>query len=1298
MHAIAGGCIHIRNSRRTDSLGIQRIRAVLRASTGELPHAVLRFEKVPTPGRAAGQVNWRIEHARFTRIPLESQGMNASPKLCWTPCARRQSGTWTWHDYCNSRWRFGRGIGLSSVLEGYSVKLAATFLIALAQVGQVDPLTHQLTIAEGLDNPARIAVAGGEILVADTRANTIVRFDLSGNLLGTWSESAGPVGIAVAPDGRIYVSRRDDAKVAVYSPTFVFQEFVADGVVSFVRPTDLAIDAISGRLYIVDSGADSIHAFESDGSHAWTVGTRGGSSGQFKNPSAIAVDNAFGHVVVADQDNFRVQIYTNAGIFVSGFGYRTMYLPGGESEGWLPRIAGLAVDVSGNIFVTDAVMGTLQIFDSYGGFLGKVVDYGSGAGELNTPGDVEIDGSGRIVVANSRHGTVEIYDSPAGFVASAHAVVVTGTNESTLDEPRRKSKGGTKPSRGRLSSRTGAMGGPVTATTPGWDPPHTLDDVTCGRCHDIDGQPGGHIATVQGQANVCISCHTGAGSACTSALRTVDCVFSDEALPDSEGRSHAWGVPADNDAVGSVGPPPGGEMDRYLAPGDIIKCATCHNQHSHVAGSPYLRVGNSNGALCKECHADHIGHTPSGSWQPTCDECHDMHNPNSRNLALIGTTVNGRSVLFTSTTGPNSLEDGDPTENDGLCQVCHTATTYHTKDGTGAPHNDGDDCTSCHPHEAGFMPTGGDCTSCHATVQDLAGVGPDGGRRAVVGEFPTDDAHAHYGAELGEAACVVCHDQATHMDGNVDLIDPDSGALYTFVRPFEMTLSESDPDLTDFCMTCHDADGAARLGADALDPFGDGSAPADVASKFQGTLQWDEWYGDGCFGNEGTLRQVNSHHDVSDADQAWSGARIECLNCHGAHAVGESQPLVDPFNLAAPWAGSDNEFCISCHWGGYGPDDPGLPASVDGPTVPLRALDSCDYRMSPWYVSYNWTHAAHGLDSKRGWTSYSGAPGAVDALGEVGTEVECMSCHDPHGSYTATNTAGNPYAIRDSVDGTRYVDDGVRPGPAWTGPPWDDVDSQGTLQESVVVSISGTQVSWGNLCSACHADWLAAYDWHSYCDGCQTCHGHGQDWQNYDWGSGNDEHTDCPFNNNCDSATAVTLDAVTFDAIATGDTVSADDDAVEVCGTSLLTDTLWFSVVGTGGTLSATTCMVDTTFDTNIQVFCDGCVDPVCVTANDDDASCGSSEVSSTVIWCSDPNQTYLIQVGGSNGESGAFTLYVADDQTGCGEPDGCAAVPAPLVGGAAPAASGALDDETRTAPHPDDGSPVPLHGIPRGR
>jgi len=167
--------------------------------------------------------------------------------------------------------------------------------------------------------------------------------------------------------------------------------------------------------------------------------------------------------------------------------------------------------------------------------------------------------------------------------------------------------------------------------------------------------------------------------------------------------------------------------------------------------------------------------------------------------------------------------------------------------------------------------------------------------------------------------------------------------------------------------------------------------------------------------------------------------------------------------------------------------------------VALRGVDSCDYVASPWYVDYTWTNSAHGGDSKRAWPGYSGAPSHV---------MNCLDCHDQHGSYSVTNTPGNPYMIRDFVDGMAYEDDGVRDFAQWTGPPW---TTFGVARE-VVVTISGLTVDWGGptgLCSTCHSNWQGAGDFHLDCTDCQTCHAHGAAFENNDWGGG-DNDTQCP--------------------------------------------------------------------------------------------------------------------------------------------------------------------------------------------
>jgi hypothetical protein len=570
--------------------------------------------------------------------------------------------------------------------------------------------------------------------------------------------------------------------------------------------------------------------------------------------------------------------------------------------------------------------------------------------------------------------------------------------------------------------------------------------------------------------------------------------------------------------------------DHKHAPKDFNPSHECVDCHGTIGPDDDPTTGGPDiiELLCLSCHGPagistrkaEVHMTRNGDY--TCVDCHNPHyNPENwlggQNLMMVGqidydvwpwiakiqTPNSGlREVVFevrgvdAGDPSLHSFADSDEDANgyyDGVCETCHTQTAHHRNDAEDLSHYTGSTCTTCHPHENGFTASGGDCTGCHSVPQDNGDGVPVGGRRAVVGEFPASDAHAHYGATLDSSSCVVCHDLSTHMNGYVELLDPDDGSIYSFVKPEYLF---QDPDVSDFCAGCHDADGALRL-ADPLDPFGDGNVPPDVAQHFQGTLQWDEWYGDSCMGSEGTRRAVNSHHDISDADQAFSGAKIECIDCHGAHNAGATQPVADPFDTTQPWTGDSNGFCLACHEGGAGPSDPGFPPFVIKPDVALRGLDTCDYKQAPWFVEYTWTHSAHGPNSKRQWDGYSGGPSF---------ELDCKDCHDPHGSYTPANPLGNPYMIRDFVDGTMYVDDGV-PG-NWFGPPW---NTFGVARE-VRVPINGLVVDWGSdtsLCKTCHSNWIDAMHWHTMCNACQICHSHGSVWAELDW-ENYDDDTPCP--------------------------------------------------------------------------------------------------------------------------------------------------------------------------------------------
>lgn len=675
----------------------------------------------------------------------------------------------------------------------------------------------------------------------------------------------------------------------------------------------------------------------------------------------------------------------------------------------------------------------------------------------------------------------------------------------------------------------------------------------CNTCHNTHNAPGGELTAVNGNANLCISCHNPSGTASAMPLANAD-----KAIPGVSGNSHSWDVNAVN-TIFETNLPSNSEMLLRLPTQKII-CSTCHNQHSQDF-PPFLRASNSADALCKDCHsARNVGnyltdtttnrgshpvgviynntdtrfltsplapislvsskvecsschsvhyaatndgnllkatnndnfcskcHTYGQHHGMGCSSCHQTHNPNKSNIFMVKDSIvtpnsGKQAVALYSQTGANSFADGDANYN-GVCEACHTTTLYHRNESSGVhSHNSGTNCITCHPHKNAF--TAGTCSSCHSLAQDNGDGIPVGGRRAVIGEFPASNSHAHYGALLNSQTCGVCHDMSTHTSGYVKLIDADNGSIYRFLKPQDLT---SDPDVSTFCQSCHDANGATRL-ATPFDPFGNGNRAPDAKTKFLGTLQWNEWFDDNCFPGDGSLRAVNSHHDISNADQTFSGAKIECLNCHGSHTSSKTSPMANPNNTNTAWTGTYNGFCLSCHSGGTGPLNPGFPSGVTGPTIPMKGLESCGYTATPWWVDYIWSNSVHGDNSKRGWPGYSGAPSYT---------LSCKDCHDPHGSYTPTNTIGNPYMISDTVDGRSFIDDGVRPGPSWTGPPWNSYGSK----RAVKITISGINVSWGGtegLCIVCHPNWESAYSWHSYCGACQNCHSHGNEWENLDW-------------------------------------------------------------------------------------------------------------------------------------------------------------------------------------------------------
>ena len=436
--------------------------------------------------------------------------------------------------------------------------------------------------------------------------------------------------------------------------------------------------------------------------------------------------------------------------------------------------------------------------------------------------------------------------------------------------------------------------------------------------------------------------------------------------------------------------PETGKHNVHISAG--LTCYNCHNNYSKNKSHKNGTVDADNGAVIVFFNSNN----PAGSWSDTDGKCATLacHG----DAYWYGDTANGCTVCHFSQDSINPLvinteytsgkHRAHVTNRGYACETCHLG--YRSQGthrngvlekgstppgqivyfdatrgpGTGASFIDNTNATgaftcsvACHG-VADWYSSQENCLICHGMKQDNGDSFPGSGRRAVSGEFSTSYGHSHFGTAPDNNSCPVCHDQSNHKKGYVQLFAQDneytgttnsSGKrIYRFLKADDLSRIY---DLSNFCLGCHDSNGATRqtaLGGSPMDPFGSGGTHqiTDIAQKLQGTLKWEESFGTGVSAR-GTRRKVNSHHDIGYADQEWSGSRIECQNCHNAHSAAKARPLADPFNTTSPWdydpatgtAGQINTFCLTCHGGGD-PANPLLPPGIvfQGTTKPLVEL------------------------------------------------------------------------------------------------------------------------------------------------------------------------------------------------------------------------------------------------------------------------------------------------------------------------------------------------------------------------
>lgn len=263
-----------------------------------------------------------------------------------------------------------------------------------------------------LDRPQGGTVdEAGRILVTDIGRASVFVFDEKHGRLSVWDKATGvtgfitPTGIAVGPEGQVFVADAELALVARLDRNGTTLEPIGKG--QLLRPTGLAYEPKTKRLFVADTQAHQIKVFDLDGILLSTIGDHGEGPGEFNYPTHIAV--AHEKLYVSDTLNARVQVIsTPTGRYLGSVGKRGLFL------GNLVRPKGVATDSEHNIYVIESYHDYLLVYNRRGEFLLPIGGVGGGAGNFHLPAGVWVDGRNRVFVADMLNGRVAVFQFLGG--------------------------------------------------------------------------------------------------------------------------------------------------------------------------------------------------------------------------------------------------------------------------------------------------------------------------------------------------------------------------------------------------------------------------------------------------------------------------------------------------------------------------------------------------------------------------------------------------------------------------------------------------------------------------------------------------------------------------------------------------------------------------------------------------------------------------------------------------------------------------------------------------------------------
>jgi DNA-binding beta-propeller fold protein YncE len=290
------------------------------------------------------------------------------------------------------------------------VRLKRGFWTRVLDIVAGAPDYHQMIRPYGV-----VTDSHGRIIVTDPGIAGIHVFDFEKqkyrflNREGGRDKLKSPQCVAVDAHDNIYVTDSETGKILVWDANLKYRRAIGSvkgGEGYFKRPTGIAVDSSSQRIYVSDTTRHKIFVLDMQGNVVQTIGRNGTAVGEFNFPTELRLHGI--ELMVVDAMNFRVHVFDRSGQFLYGIG--TI----GEISGTMYRPKGIAVDSEGNVYVVDGIFDTVQVFNRKGELLYYFGRTGDGPAEFQLPTGLFIDRSDRIYVVDSFNHRVEVFKYSAG--------------------------------------------------------------------------------------------------------------------------------------------------------------------------------------------------------------------------------------------------------------------------------------------------------------------------------------------------------------------------------------------------------------------------------------------------------------------------------------------------------------------------------------------------------------------------------------------------------------------------------------------------------------------------------------------------------------------------------------------------------------------------------------------------------------------------------------------------------------------------------------------------------------------